>query len=78
MNDAPAVISVLAREADGMGFAVAFVGERLVATAVASTRSEVLRFVERRLPRDASRKTVEGGSPSPWPPSCSPSPSRRS
>ncbi|MCG6928763.1 MAG: MGMT family protein [Acidobacteria bacterium] len=63
MNDAPAVISVLAREADGMGFAVAFVGERLVATAVASTRSEVLRFVERRLPRDASRKAVEGGSP---------------
>lgn len=63
MSDAPAVISLLAREADGRGLAVAFVGERLVATAVGSTRGEALRFLERSLPEDASRKAIEGESP---------------
>lgn len=63
MDHASAVISLLARESDGKWFALAFVGERLVATAVASTRGEALRFLERSLPDDASRQVVEGGSP---------------
>lgn len=63
MGHVSAEISMLAREADGKGFAVAFVGGRLVATAVASTRGEALRFLGRSLPPSTSRRTVEGDSP---------------
>jgi O-6-methylguanine DNA methyltransferase len=56
------MISVHAREADGRWFGIAFVDVRLVATAVASTRRETLRFLDRCLPGDACRQVVEGGS----------------
>jgi len=42
---------------------VAFVDERLVATAVASSRGEALGFLARSLPRGVPRRTLEVGSP---------------
>ncbi len=49
-------------EAEGRWFGLAFVGERLVATAVAGTRPETLRFLRRSLPRGQASQAIEAAS----------------
>jgi O-6-methylguanine DNA methyltransferase len=61
VRSSPTMVQVHAGEADGRWFGLAFVEERLVATSVAWTRHEALRFLRKSLPKDAPSQVVEAG-----------------
>jgi O-6-methylguanine DNA methyltransferase len=56
------MINILVEEADGAWYGVAYVGERIVATAVTSTKERAVRNLLRAIPSHTQHRIIEKGS----------------